>query len=1193
MTNIFTHTFLKNLKQSLLIVLLWLCWLSYLPAATDCNLVTEIPQTDCEALLDFFNSTNGTEWKNNTGWNVNNAPCTTPWHGITCNEGRVTRLNLANNNLTGNLPSNLSALTGLWFLYLNKNQLTGSIPNLDTLENLRVLHLGENQLSEPIPDLRKLIHLRDLLLHTNQLSGSIPNFSGLAQLRELRLENNQLEGPLQSKFNDLPNLERLDLYRNPLKSELPDLSSLIKLRILLLHHNELIGTIPELNTLINLENLHLYENQLEGSIPNLSNLTKLKVLRLSGNNLSGAIPALKGLDFKQGELWLDNHGKLCKVDDFDYGKASEIINKFPSCPPTTTTPPTANFTADPTEGCSPLKITLDGSQSFDSDGEIVAYDWLVNGENLSLSTTDTANFQITSSEEPHTRGVVFEVGTYVVELKVTDNDGLTDTAQKTITVTACEPRTLTLILTNYEKLAQFYGPTEASQVLSKLEELANDADVAGLVIQVEKDASVAAAYADRGHHYEDKNKTNAVADAIKQVIVNNWSEHLENIVIVGDDRIMPFYRIEDGTHQRDLFTLTDDFYTDRNPTNCTTGCANPKIYIPDIASGRLVETPSQIIAVIETFLSKKLLRIESAAVTGYDFVKDGAQEHCDHLRFENPNHKDCSLIGEEWTKQDFMSLILDTHHDMTSINGHATYDSFGSPNDSVYVSDFSETLTDFAGTLFYTVGCHSGLNKPNNIDDLPESMAILKANYIANTGFGWGGGGVILSEELMLNLTKELQKPGMTLGKALRNAKQQYFADNPNFSSYDEKIVAESTLYGLPMYQIRSETIAPLSSAIEVEKTETTQENGLQKDAYTYKWDQPTALSENSFSLDGKVAGHEGEPILPKLSSEVTHTEKALRGVVFRGGNYITVDKVPPLQRFKTTTGYLSPERTFSAPGWYPSIFFQPHTVQLNGQKKETVVATTGQYNPNLGQQRIFNNIKFDLYYHTDPSDLVLPEVYLTSSRLEGHTATVTVTTSDTSGIEGVVITYTNGKGTWNATENMTKGSGEQWSGTFAAESNTQFLIHSIDKAGNVAINDNEGRYFNFFPIQFQGLKTFYNVGETATIELIENQAVSLRTESVDLWVAIQLPSGEFLFRTASPKFPFSLEPQVFKRFVPIQNTQDTRHTILEIEIPPGIGGKYTFYALYVAEGKNPLIDGLEAVARSNLAVQVTELASE
>ena len=38
-----------------------------------CNQVTEIPQLECEALVELYDSTNGTSWTNNTNWLITNT----------------------------------------------------------------------------------------------------------------------------------------------------------------------------------------------------------------------------------------------------------------------------------------------------------------------------------------------------------------------------------------------------------------------------------------------------------------------------------------------------------------------------------------------------------------------------------------------------------------------------------------------------------------------------------------------------------------------------------------------------------------------------------------------------------------------------------------------------------------------------------------------------------------------------------------------------------------------------------------------------------------------------------------------------------------------------------------------------------------------------------------------------------------
>ena len=102
-------------------------------------------------------------------------------------------------------------------------------------------------------------------------------------------------------------------------------------------------------------------------------------------------------------------------------------------------------------------------------------------------------------------------------------------------------------------------------------------------------------------------------------------------------------------------------------------------------------------------------------------------------------------------------------------------------------------------------------------------------------------------------------------------------------------------------------------------------------------------------------------------------------------------------------------------------------------------------------------------------------------------------------------------------------------------------------------------------------------------VELVE----SSRFERFDLWVAIQLPSGNLLFRTALLMVPFS--PQPFKTSV---DSSTKTHQLLDFEVPPGLGGEYTFYAVYVEDGKDPTKDGL-FVQRSNVALKKTTLANE
>ena len=139
---------------------------------TSCAAQTQIPETECAALLTFFDSTNGEDWTDNTGWLQTDTPCS--WHGIHCNaESHVDGLDLTSNHLTGTLTSALGNLTHLVILDLRINQISGSIPpELGNLPDLTWLTLRDNLLTGSIPpELGNLAKLDTLYLISNQLSG--------------------------------------------------------------------------------------------------------------------------------------------------------------------------------------------------------------------------------------------------------------------------------------------------------------------------------------------------------------------------------------------------------------------------------------------------------------------------------------------------------------------------------------------------------------------------------------------------------------------------------------------------------------------------------------------------------------------------------------------------------------------------------------------------------------------------------------------------------------------------------------------------------------------------------------------------------------------------------------------------------------------------------------------------------------
>jgi len=100
---------------------------------------------DWTALKALYESTNGDNWNDNTGWEevTNSIPSDNcnlgSLFGVTLDsENRVDALGLSRNNLIGSIPNELGSLSNLVFLTLESNNLSGNIPSeFGNLNNLR------------------------------------------------------------------------------------------------------------------------------------------------------------------------------------------------------------------------------------------------------------------------------------------------------------------------------------------------------------------------------------------------------------------------------------------------------------------------------------------------------------------------------------------------------------------------------------------------------------------------------------------------------------------------------------------------------------------------------------------------------------------------------------------------------------------------------------------------------------------------------------------------------------------------------------------------------------------------------------------------------------------------------------------------------------------------------------------------
>ena len=318
----------------------WLKGIEELSPYTHCG--DRDPQR--HALSALYDGTGGPNWKNKTNW-LTIAPLG-EWYGVTTDaDGRVTELNLEDNNLSGPVPPALGELANLKTLNLAFNaSLSGPLPQAITGLPLESLRLEGTAVCAP-PQAEFQAWLNGIAETSgstdsetsgstdSETSGStdidlfeaffagISGSTGVALCTDTRVDYyalvelyNATGGPnwtnatnwaSAAPLNEWHGVDTdsggrviwLTLQDNNLRGPLPTvLGQLTKLESLRLSTNQLTGAIPpELGQLTKLSGLDLALNQLTGEIPSeLGQLTKLSTLNLFANQLTGEIPSELG-----------------------------------------------------------------------------------------------------------------------------------------------------------------------------------------------------------------------------------------------------------------------------------------------------------------------------------------------------------------------------------------------------------------------------------------------------------------------------------------------------------------------------------------------------------------------------------------------------------------------------------------------------------------------------------------------------------------------------------------------------------------------------------------------------------------------------------------------------------------------------------------------------------------------------------
>ncbi|KAJ6885417.1 STRUBBELIG-RECEPTOR FAMILY 8-like [Populus alba x Populus x berolinensis] len=175
---------------------------------------------DVQALQAMYSSLNSpsqlTSWKS-----IDGDPCGESWKGITCEGSAVVSVQISGLGLDGTMGYMLSNLMSLRTFDLSDNNIHDPLP-YQLPPNLTSLNLAKNNLSGNLPySISTMVSLSYLNVSRNSLSQSIGDvFHNLSLLSTMDVSFNNFSGDIPSSFSSLSNLSTLNVQNNQLTGSL-------------------------------------------------------------------------------------------------------------------------------------------------------------------------------------------------------------------------------------------------------------------------------------------------------------------------------------------------------------------------------------------------------------------------------------------------------------------------------------------------------------------------------------------------------------------------------------------------------------------------------------------------------------------------------------------------------------------------------------------------------------------------------------------------------------------------------------------------------------------------------------------------------------------------------------------------------------------------------------------------------------
>ena len=362
--------------------------------------------------------------------------------------------------------------------------------------------------------------------------------------------------------------------------------------------------------------------------------------------------------------------------------------------------------------------------------------------------------------------------------------------------------------------------------------------------------------------------------------------------------------------------------------------------------------------------------------------------------------------------------------------------------------------------------------------------------WIGNTGYGYGETeGVELTERLLALFAENLDG-SMSVGEALLYAKQTYLGTRQaEYGPFDEKVLQQSTFYGLPIYRIGVAEVpppapVPPSPARSPLSGTDLEVAGIAADLV---FDQAPTDGGTRFtvSVPGGDPGQPGQqatpfaPILPTVSYDVSAVGDDGRGAeAVAQGAFITglrsrdvPDVDPDIARPIVDDDDKEPEPAVGRIATEPTVFASSFRTPEGPRQALTAVAASFRSTDRDGRgtMRLFEELDFEVFYRSPGSgaDQRAPVFGAISSTVQqaGGSAflVISVRVDDPGGVERVLALVGQdpaGGTRWVPVE-LTRQEGRRWSGAVAVSGrDIEFLVQAVDGNGNVALSTNKARSY-------------------------------------------------------------------------------------------------------------------------------------